>query len=778
MPRSAAISIQNNFSKGYITEATGLNFPENSCTSTENCVFAQTGEVYRRLGFDFERLSDPQTVVRTGFAISTFLWNGVAGQGGRNFVVVQIGNTLYFYVVGSSTSLSAGLHSDTINLATYLASGATSAGAIECQYASGNGLLFVTHPYLESFYVSYDPVGDNITATQINIQIRDFEGDSADANAVNTRPTSMVNTHYYNLLNQGWTAAALSLWQNFSLTTNGTTTSGAKTVTGISSSDTPKISAGMAVSGTGIAASTRVETMLPAPAGTTTVTTLRLDTNATASATNALTYTMGNVPSNADVWWVLKDSTGTFNLATLDDIDRGTSPAPKGHFIFSLYDQDREAASGLTTLTDYDTGFQRVSTCAFHAGRVFYAGLGVDKYNSSIFFSQILENPSQYGKCYQTNDPTAENLFDLLPDDGGVIKIIEADNIIKMVPAFGHLIVFARNGIWAISGSTGIGFTATDYVVRKISNIRTLSHTSFINAQGVPFWWSIDGICTIQFGQVDQVPQVVVITDQTIKTFYDSIPQTNKLYSKGEYNTITHIAQWLFRSTETSGALEENFEYDSILNLNTITGAFYVWTFDTTADVKLHGITIVEGIGSEILEIGVVANTDDVIAGSDSVIILAPANTSETVFEFKYLVSNSNNDITFANEYDEDYVDWASNADDAPGVDYTSYFITGYQIRGDAQRKWQPTHVYIFSNNSDDVSYSIQGRWNYANSSSTGRWSSTQTVTIPAGDYDYVYRKRKIRGHGIVLQYKVTSVSGEPFRIIGWSVFETANQKS
>jgi len=785
VPRSAAITVQNNFSKGLITEATGLNFPENSCTETYNCIFRQTGEVERRLGFDLEGLFETQTVVSEGKVISQFLWNAAGGEGGVNFVVVQIGALLYFYRVGLKSPLSGGIHATTINLGDFDLATSPDPGLVECQFASGNGLLFVTHPYCESFYVTYSTSANTLTATQIDLTIRDFEGEVQDTNAVNTRPASLVVTHQYNLLNQGWIgtggAAALSLWQNFSLTTNGTSTSGTKTLTGLAAADTAKIAAGMAVSGTSIAASTRVETMLPPPAGSSSVTSLRLDTNATGSTTSAHTYTMGNVPSNADVWWLFKDSTGQFALHTIDDINRGTSPAPKGHFILNLYDQNRNTASGLSTLTNYSTGYKRVSTCAFYAGRVFYAGLGVDTYNSSIFFTQIAERPKQYGQCHQVNDPTAEDLFDLLPSDGGVIKILEADNIVKMVPVFGHLVVFARNGIWTISGSSGVGFTATDYIVRKISSIRNFSHSSFVDVQGIPIWWTNDGICTLKIGETDQVPQVVIISDQNIKTFYDSIPDRAKLRAKGAYNSITHIAQWVYRSADLTDApgLEQEYRYDRILNLNTLTGAFYPWSVNTSDNVDLHGVVTVEGSGSNIIQYNVLANADTVIANADNVVIFAPEST-ETPLLFKYLVSytqSGNTKFTFADVEDADYVDWASDPV-SPNIDYESYFITGYQVRGEAQRKWQSNQIYIYSRNDSNVAYTIQGRWNYATSGSTGRWSSSQTRTIPSGNYAYVYRKLKVRGHGVALQYKLSSVSGEPFFIVGWSVTETANQKA
>ncbi len=58
MPRSAAVTIENNFVNGLVTEATALNFPEAAATDTQNCVFNQDGSFTRRRGLEFEAAYD------------------------------------------------------------------------------------------------------------------------------------------------------------------------------------------------------------------------------------------------------------------------------------------------------------------------------------------------------------------------------------------------------------------------------------------------------------------------------------------------------------------------------------------------------------------------------------------------------------------------------------------------------------------------------------------------------------------------------------------------
>jgi len=51
------------------------------------------------------------------------------------------------------------------------------------------------------------------------------------------------------------------------------------------------------------------------------------------------------------------------------------------------------------------------------------------------------------GNCYQVNDPTSDQLFDLLPTDGGVIVIQGCGSIYKLFPLQNALLVFAANGV-------------------------------------------------------------------------------------------------------------------------------------------------------------------------------------------------------------------------------------------------------------------------------------------------------------------------------------------
>lgn len=694
MPRNQGSVVESNFAAGYITEATSLNFPPNSWKESDNCTPEQIGNVTRRLGIDFEANYSTKTRSREDRAVSTYLWKNVAGSSTLQLFVVQTGDRIHFWDASTTDPLSSHPITDFIDLDDFKYSGAPTTRYNECQYADGNGLLFVTHPQCDPFRVSYDENTETFTANRIVVRIRDLKG-LDDNLEVDERPTSgysgLSTEKKYNLRNQGWNQENLDLWD---------------------------------------AART-------------------------------------DMPSNADVMWSFKDSNEDFDTDLIEKFYRGNSPAPKGRYILKLFDQDRGDASGLTIPSEVLPA--RFRTVAFHAGRVFYAGIDYEGYNSKIYFSQVVENPDQYSKAYQINDPTSEIMFDLLPTDGGFIDIRECGNIIKIAPLGSGLAVWASNGVWFVSGSTGLGFTATDYSVVKISETHALTASSFVEVGGTMSWWNLEGIQTLQLEGAGG--KVVSLTEPKIKTYYNTIPPSAKRAARGFFNGITGIVQWIYREDEAED-VTQLYEATKLLNFNTNTGAFYIWT-PAVSDVTINGIVVLEHRGGDVEEELVTVDGVTVTADGDDVTVLTLEN-AVVVPKFKYLVSypdDGSYELTFAEAWDEDYEDWAS-FDDA--VDYESYFITGYGLRGEGNKTFQNNYVTFHSGM--DSQYYVQGIWDFTNSGDSGRWTSTQLIdTTTQTHRDYVYNKRKIRGHGKAVQIKVSSVPGQSFNVIGWAVNVAVN---
>lgn len=788
----ASTSLQNHFNGGLKTEFTGLNFPENACTDMDNCVISLVGSIARREGIDFESNYKLNAQTASASAINQYRWRNAGGDGETEILAVQIGSTLFFYQSSASTltsPLSTQLLISTVNIAGFLAAGSTNTvTGTECQFADGNGYLFVYHPYCDPFYCTYN--NQTITAAIINLQIRDFIGIQELGVPVNTRPSVLSPEHQYNLQNQGWTGNPSVSTQASAVTSPqgaNTFSSGAVNTLTVPSGLSFTNGETLSFSGYGLLASNgqfggfgAVGTVIGY-----TGTTLTVSLNGSQfggsyfagvvgfgnplnilSVNSSLITTwftdIGNYPSNADQWWEFKDDTNTFNpTTTIGNVTSDAGQAPQGFYILSAFNQDRSTASGVLGITPVSTK-ARPRTGTWFQGRVWYAGVDASQiatgdaqfytWSENIYFSQIITNVTEFGECYENNDPTSENLFDELATDGGVITIPGCGSIYNLFPIQNGLIVRAANGLWLIRGNSGLGFTATDYSINKISGVKSISSTSMVDVNGLPMFWNEEGIYAVQPSK-EQAPYgfggltVEPITLGTILSFYNNIPLASKQYARGYYNPVTYVLEWVYRSTiETD--ITSRYQYDSVLNLNTATKAFYPYSIGSNGNCYVHGIVYM-----------------DYPSG-----VVTPGTQPDP--DFKYLTSVHKSGtwyVTFAEENDSTtWSDWF--AYDNVGVDYGSFFMTGYDLQGKGLLKWLNTYVYMYSNNDVPSAYTIQGIWDYANTGDSGRYSNPQLINNSNTSYNNIYRRHKIRGHGMAFQLYINSVPGQPFSFFGWGM--------
>lgn len=755
------VSVENNFTGGLKTEFTGLNFPENAATDTDNCVYSIVGNVSRRFGIDYENNYLSIAIPRAGAAMSEYKWNNAGGDGNTQIFVMQVGSALYFWKSSAATATAPMSRQfiAQITLTTYQVNG-TFDISNECEFSDGNGYLFVYHPNCDPIYFVYS--SGVITPNKITVQIRDFIGVPEPGVAVDLRPANSSAAHLYNLANQGWgeywqyhssTAAPLGqIAQPFNI---GVSNAPIKTGDRVRLIYGPNNNIYMdctvlGYTGTNVLVQSYIYHgtagtyadwyMIPLPA--------YLWEWVQGSGV-LVTLGMGNYPSNSDVWFNFKDTNDVFDpTGVMNSVSLGSGPAPKGSIILEAFNQLRSTLSGVVGVPDVTTTV-RPRTGAWFQGRVWYTGVDAPTptWTESIYFSQIVVTPDDFGHCFQVNDPTSDSLFDILPSDGGVIQIQGCGAIYKLFPVQNGLLVFAANGIWFITGSQGIGFTATDYTVVKISSIESISHTSFVNVMGYPVFWNEEGIYRVSINQQAQNQyglSVDSITVSTIATLYDSIPKSSKKYVRGSYHPIDYVIQWTYRDTEAANVTEA-YQFNKILNYNVYSKAFYPFTVGGTAYV--HGVTYIEGPGG-------ITTTDPV---------------------FKYPSSHFTGSIyvfTFADENNEQYLDFL-NADGA-GENIESYFVTGYKLHGQGVRLWQPEYIYMYYRSPS--AYSIQGIWNYATSGNSGKYSNKQLANSDLTYFDKGYKRHRIRGHGTVLQVKVASQDGLPFDIMGWGIMEDINR--
>lgn len=736
MPRAKVNKTYATFVKGLITEAGPLTFPENAMTVEDNVELFAQGNIKRRLGFDLENnfaLSSQTVAVDTwrSYAIATSNWNTVGGNGNVNFLVVQIGPTLYFYDQ-AVTPLSSSQKSFTVNLTDFSAPGATDIGFKIVSMASGKGLLFVVGEKIESFFVEYDEGTDTISTTEIDIEIRDFEGVD-DGLTPDEEPTTLSDLHSYNLKNQGWSSPA----------------------SGIADPVTTYFSAA------------------------------------------------SKYPPNSKQWWQAKDGSDDFSAALMRKFAGGNTLAPRGRFILKAFYQDRSTASGVSNIPVNSVSGRPRAVC-FFSGRVMYAGVTGSGVNGNVYFSQIISEDSRnVGYCYQQNDPTSEDLSDLLAADGGIIVIPEAGTIYALFPMRGAVLVLADNGIWSIQGGQS-GFRATDFSVSKVSSIGIDGPSSIVDVEGVPVWWGKTGINTITQNEVTDRLGVVSMSKETIQTFYDDIPAISKVDAKGQYDQSTKKIYWLYRSTGQI-ADEDRYQFDSLLVLDTRIGAFYHRTIsELAANPYFIGSIFAESSLNTLRDnVQVMNGSDTVLDGADTVFSESSFTVGSDTF-INYLCFRegaSTVQWTFGNFTSTSFYDWRSA--DGTGVSYDSFFETGNELMGDVQRDKQATYVHVYLNRTEteyqDEDYDsfdrpsscyMQAKWEWSDHSNSGKFGPAQQVyrltrrgtlyeptsgTEFNSGYPVIVTKNKIRGTGKCVRLRFESEAGKDFDILGWAINWTGN---
>ncbi len=744
---------------GLNTDSTDLTFPDNAATSLDNVDVFRSGEVRRRLGLDFESgyqisNNDFDQASLANNAISMHEWKAVNGRGDINFLAVQVGARVYFHDLGVEPL--SNIPRGEISIEPFVqGNGVPGDTLLDSSY--GEGVMILTNPNMDPVIVSFDEDDNSFTATAIDIEIRDFKG--LDENVpTDEQPANLTPDHEYNLRNQGWP--------------------------------------------------------------------LKVDANSRRSGNGGITrdidpiaitqVAIGVFPSNADIIYLAKapaaddaEVIGSYSPFHLSDALFGNSPAPKGHFVFSAFDQNRTSVSGINNLSG-TVITERPSVTAFYAGRVWYAGVPNKEAAGDIFFSQIVNDIDNAGKCYQNQDPTAQDLNALLATDGGVIHIADMGQVYRMIPVGQDLMLIAANGIWAVSGTVGANFTADSFSVRKVTDLGTTSANSVLEAAGNLFYWNSGGIYMITSGSIDNQITIQRITQDKIQNFYDDISEKARAYTRGWHDQYENRIYWFYNDTEAYDAVNFRFSYNRVLALDLTLQAFFTYTIsDLAANTPfVAGMTqkeagseaiisynVVQGLGSS--KLNVVQSGDNVVED-----IAFPSFTNVNLKMLTFQIAfDGNYEYTFSEFKDKGYADWktwdqtVNNASNT-GANFTSHLQMGWQMYGDPIRVKKITGLSSYFNRTEtgyslvdgDIIFDnpsgcfVQTRWDWTGTD-VGRWTKLEEAYrlnrtyIPADEndpftygFDIVQTKLRMRGKGKSFSVRYSSEDGKDFQLIGFGV--------
>lgn len=762
MARQQAAAEVNAFVKGLVTEASPMTFPDNAAIDIDNMVLNRDGSITRRFGMDYESgYVDLNTFqdLGTSFAVGSYVWKNPGGYAGLEIVVVQTGGTVNFFD-SSTLPVSANL---------IYAVQLPTTPTIKMSFTSVDGKLIVAEGSGTIYGFEYN--GSSVSQTTGRLLIRDLFGVEDIVNGTNllegmgiqTRPTTQSNAHIYNLRNQTFAYPRFR--------------------------------------GTGSGAESPYDTIL-----------------------NFFYISGGKFPANSDS--VIpnlyanandEDDRNTKRFFAEDAVNNplGSNRAPVGYFIIDALNR---GASRLSKLQELHSQYPSLSPAylitslpadstpsgatvvASYGGRVFYAGFtsqvnGGDgespRLGSYVLFSRLVQKTSDIYKCYQEGDPTSSETPDLVDTDGGFVRIDGAYNIQYMINVGDALMIVAENGVWKLTGGSGYGFKATDYLTSKITEHGSISANSVVLVDNTFMYWSDDGIYHVAQNQYGDW-NASNLTSTTIQTYFDNIPYTAKKNCQGLYDTYQRRVRWLYNNTTDDSDSSKELVLD--VNLS----AFYPASIPIVGSTFPRLLSMIKVPPYETISTAasvVDQSGNNIVTSSGSNVTANVEVVDSALSEIYYVVATKAEGGTvwysFAYYKDTNWVDWVTY--DGTGVDAAAYMVTGWTGMGDFQRQKQVSYLTVYSLKTEtgfDANYvpinassvRVQGQWAWTNSAEAGKWTQSfqayrhKRLWIPSSvsdgfdDGEYVVTtKNKLRGRGRVLSLKYSTEPGYNFHLLGWS---------
>jgi hypothetical protein len=827
----------NSFVKGLVTEASELTFPEGALVDGENFVLKRDGSLERRLGIDYENL---YTKVSTGLSEAQieegrsafYRWNSPSGDSSLNIGVIRIYNRFWFVDL-----LTSNPSTNLLNNETYIeVPGLTIS---DVQFANlNNQLIIVSQDLSKPVVFTYNTDNKKITTSDLNLKIRDLFGVN-DGYEAHVRPDyagiatmkewiassadfSIGDEVFYGsnvykvkgtTVGQNTTRPTVGIYSNIGVPYPG----GGSAATAIMGTTPPSHITGTIANGTFtleyIRAITATDTSeehrynLRNQGWSKTI-----EVKGGGDAIDKTGSVLGVFPSNADVYSLGKNSNPSnadyekYDPDILKKNSQSRYQVARGSFIIDAFNRGQsrldvvDDAKIIDLPTDKENG--RLTTVAAYAQRLFYSGVKSDitdpdsrspNYNNYIFFTRVVRSPEDFEKCYQEADPTDPGINDLVASDGGTIQIPEISRIVKIVAAQSSLLVFCQNGVWEVYGDTG-GFYANNFQVSKISTNGVLDQNSIVQVGGNFLYWSNSGIYALTTDSASGRFAPENISLKTIQKFYLDIPFLGKKHARGFYDEKENRVRFLYNDSAEYSETNYVNKYNKELVYDLTLQAFSVFTIGELTSANAPYVTdyieIPNFISSEEAT-NVLVGTDTVETSTDVVIVNVDIEADRDS-QYAYLTLQGTN-WTISKYKDTTFTDWKT--EDATGVDFTSYLITGYEYFGDLLKRKQVPYVQFYFERTED-GYSISGneltlnnpssalvqaQWNWSDSINSGKWGREfqaykllrHYIPENASDsFDYgdkiIITKNKLRGSGKTLSLYIRSEEGKDMKLQGW----------
>lgn len=802
MPES--IRVEKNylaFNQGLNTESSEIQFPDGFSTDERNYELLIDGSRRRRKGLAQESGgSDKTTTNACNGANQSFVWTNVGGDPDKTFIVHKFGSELYF--TDDAETISTSYHDEVIELDTFeVATTSASMDSNYAQFASGRGYLVVTGGSIVPTLIEYQSSTDDFLSYNIDLRIRDFS-DQDDGFTNAQYPSALSDDTRYNLLNRGWTDTDIttyftdgsSVYPNKSVPWHKGYARAVDDVTYVNADGVKAFNHAKYTGEPATASSAPAGSLIISPLAsnyansqgapvvnvtalsintTTWIATLTVDVDPSIAVgaefylndTSSKAYV--EIPAYGEYFPVVRAWDGVYTATT-----GTTGTTVKCQFTEiqnwqSWIDEDR-------TMGTLGSGDAIVRTsgsvlavgpraCAFHDGRIFYAGIDDNEWSDYIFFSQVPDKVDKFGRCYQVADPTDPENNQLVDTDGGWFVIQGIQNVQRLVSVRNSLLVFAENGVWEVTGGQRGFFTPTGYAIRKITEVGCNSPLSPIAVQNTAYYTGPEGVFVIGPNQYTGVLEANSVSKQFIQTKWNAIPETEQRRVLSVYDDSKQRILFLYGKDSASGF------YDEILILDVEIPAWYYYSYN-------------QGTNTGIMSAYAISYT----------------TSTEQANKIKFSCNVTNTTTVRTCDHAQTaYVDFDGSESPLPYVvtGWDTVTVGGFSQREETQRRRQAPIVTVYAKRTE-TGYTVAGNgWSGDNESSnllTAYWDWTDDSVsgkigdqyetyrhvrgfIPSGagdvdGYPVVVTRNKVRGRGRVLQLRFDGAATKDSHILGFTL--------
>ena len=691
-----------------------------------NCTILPEKVRGRRYGFNIERdgrwISPTDGITES---YSGFFWKNVANTS-FDMIVYQTGKHLHFFDA-SQKPYSQYKISQVIDLSPYITD-INAFYQYPVRFSTGSGMLIVVSKYLEPLKISYDFDESEFNIEVIDIRIRDFEGID-DGLDVDELPSELSKEHHYNLLNQGWSESDITQFHtdNNNYPANnlqwfiGKDSSGEfntetllrhyfgntpapkghyilnyfkqdrSLVSGIFAESSRKATynfqrtwvSSRKLEGVMI---TSFSLVVPESSGTVSHLSLNFTKLLRKSAKKSSdemwsgdvdVYLYGHRSASDTKTLVHHESYVVYGSPDVHTISLEENTNKYDSYTVEVYFSDGNGTAdypqplGVTcTVTlamkedgsvfPYDIGLGRVTDTAYMSGKYFYL------VGNTVLFSQTLtETLMNCGKCYQDADPTSEDISDILPTDGGVVKFQTMGDGLALKTFNRGVIVFGRDTVYGLISPVESKFTATEYDILELSKAGLIGQNSVVSVDTSVYYWSPLGI--FQIGVNNNTGTTLVsqsVSSDTIQTYYNNLPVYSKENCRGAFDYVNNRIYWFYPTNS-----ENLNKLDGCLVYDLSNSAFYPFKIAETGGSI---VSVFETLNSNMIEptMYVRAGGSRVVAGGVPVIAAEEETTKYNRWTaIQHCIIDDEGKMSFGDFNSREFYDWDNQQ-------YDSYLLS------------------------------------------------------------------------------------------------------